>query len=120
MIDSACARARMRDPSAADGEVQVGVNDVAAVVSDLTGVPIGGMLSDVSKMASRLEQILAERVVGQDAALARCASQARAYLAGTIRSASAGRRVDVLRPVRCGQDGDGAMRLRTRCSAAGY
>ena len=102
VIDSACARARMRDPSAADGEVQVGVNDVAAVVSDLTGVPIGGMLSDVSKMASRLEQILAERVVGQDAALARCASQARAYLAGL-----SGRRQPVGALMFCGPSGVG-------------
>ncbi|MYE25029.1 MAG: AAA domain-containing protein, partial [Gammaproteobacteria bacterium] len=57
-------------------------DDVAAIVSDLTGVPIGSMLSDVSKMASRLEGVLGERVVGQDDALSRCASQARAYLAG--------------------------------------
>ncbi len=62
--------------------VLVTEDHVAAVVSDLTGVPVGGMLSNVSKMAARLEQVLGERVVGQDAALARCASQARAYLAG--------------------------------------
>ena len=55
---------------------------VASVVSDLTGVPIGSMLSDVSKMATHLEQTLGERVMGQDEALARCAAQARAYLAG--------------------------------------
>ena len=102
VIDSACARARMRDPSAADGEVHVGVDDVAAVVSDLTGVPIGGMLSDVSKMASRLEQTLAERVVGQDDALARCASQARAYLAGL-----SGRRQPVGALMFCGPSGVG-------------
>lgn len=56
--------------------------DVAGIVSDLTGVPIGGMLSDMSKMASHLEETLGKRVVGQDDALSRCASQARAYLAG--------------------------------------
>ena len=67
---------------AAGARVTVCEDDVAAVVSDLTGVPIGGMLSDVSKTAARLEAALAERVVGQDDALARCASQARAYLAG--------------------------------------
>ena len=55
---------------------------VASVVSDLTGVPIGSMLSDVSKMATQLECTLGERVMGQDDALARCAAQARAYLAG--------------------------------------
>ena len=101
VLDSACARARMArvEEPTDDGEgggggggeehddhaeatVRVEEEDVAAVVSDLTGVPIGGMLSDASQMATRLEDILAERVVGQDDALARCASQARAYLAG--------------------------------------
>ncbi len=92
VLDSACARARMANGTGApddadesgdgDGGTVVSEDDVASVVSDLTGVPIGSMLSDVSKMASRLEQTLGERVVGQDDALARCASQARAYLAG--------------------------------------
>jgi len=103
VLDSASARARMLNPAetaqeeAADAEpggsraaaaengnsrTAVTEDDVAAVVSDLTGVPIGGMLSDVGKMATWLEQTLGERVVGQDEALKRCASQARAYLAG--------------------------------------
>ena len=67
---------------AGNGSTEVTEDDVAAVVSDLTGVPVGSMLSDVSKMAKYLEHTLAERVVGQDDALGRCASQARAYLAG--------------------------------------
>ena len=92
VLDSACARARMQDGAGADDsagkdgdappETAVTEDDVAAVVSDLTGVPIGGLLSDVSKAARDVEQTLAERVVGQDQALARCAAQARAYLAG--------------------------------------
>ncbi len=96
VLDSACARARMRkrpseeavaektgtDSGKETGKTLVVEDDVASVVSDLTGVPIGGMLSNVSKAAAQIEQTLTERVVGQDAALARCASQARAYLAG--------------------------------------
>ena len=96
VLDSACAWARMREVGAlpraaaraapgdaANGEATTVVDDdVAAVVSDLTGVPVGGMLSNVGRTAARIEQTLAERVVGQDDALARCASQARAYLAG--------------------------------------
>ena len=105
VLDSACARARMGEVSAhADDEVpapagddaeatdakgkkamptiEVQESDVASVVSDLTGVPIGGMLSDVSKMAQQLESKLVQRVKGQDDALSRCATQARAYLAG--------------------------------------
>ena len=52
------------------------------MVADLTGVPVGSMLTDVGRTAATLEPTLRERVVGQDAALARCATQARAYLAG--------------------------------------
>ena len=82
VLDSACARARMNGSAEPDGKVPVEQSDVASVVSDLTGVPIGGMLSNVSGMANRLEKVLAERVVGQGQALERCASQARSYLAG--------------------------------------
>ena len=82
VLDSACARARINGSTEPAEPMPVEESDVASVVSDLTGVPIGGMLSDMSRMANRLEQVLAERVVGQDRALERCASQARAYLAG--------------------------------------
>ena len=85
VLDSACARARMTRMNGSTEQAEpmpVEESDVASVVSDLTGVPIGGMLSNMSGMANRLEQVLAERVVGQDHALERCASQARAYLAG--------------------------------------
>ena len=82
VLDSACARARINGSTEPSEPVPVEESDVASVVSDLTGVPIGGMLSNMSGMANRLEQVLAKRVVGQDRALERCASQARAYLAG--------------------------------------
>ena len=96
VLDSACARARMKKQSSGEakaegaptdsttetGKTSVAEDDVASVISDLTGVPVGGMLSNVSKAAANIEQTLREHVVGQDAALARCASQARAYLAG--------------------------------------
>ena len=107
-LDSACARARMdlaptsgdadpdREAAAQDApapspsltpsipapSVTVGVEHVAQVVADLTGVPVGSMLTDVGRTAATLESTLRNRVVGQDSALARCATQARAYLAG--------------------------------------
>ena len=111
-LDSACARARMdlaaaREDAGANGEhvarvssapvsaspsasapraaspsITVGVEHVAQVVADLTGVPVGSMLTDVGRTAATLESTLRKRVVGQDSALARCATQARAYLAG--------------------------------------
>ena len=72
------------DPSAPPltPSITVEVEHVAQVVADLTGVPVGSMLTDVGRTAATLETTLRERVVGQDAALARCATQARAYLAG--------------------------------------
>ena len=69
-------------PSITAPSITVGVEHVAQVVADLTGVPVGSMLTDVGRTAATLEATLRERVVGQDAALARCATQARAYLAG--------------------------------------
>ena len=99
-LDSACARARMDLPPTAGSTgthgdspaqdasdpspppITVGIEHVAQVVADLTGVPVGSMLTDAGRTAATLEATLRERVVGQDAALARCATQARAYLAG--------------------------------------
>ena len=69
-------------PSITAPSITVAVEHVAQVVADLTGVPVGSMLTDVGRTAATLEPTLRERVVGQDAALARCATQARAYLAG--------------------------------------
>ena len=69
-------------PSVTAPSVTVGVEHVAQVVADLTGVPVGSMLTDVGRTAATLEATLRERVIGQDTALARCATQARAYLAG--------------------------------------
>ena len=68
--------------SATVAAITVGVDHVAQVVADLTGVPVGSMLTDVGRAAARLEATLRDRVVGQDGALGRCATQARAYLAG--------------------------------------
>ena len=80
-LDSACARATMRT-SQHDDVREVTSEDVAQVVSELTGVPMGGFLTDASQTANQLESLMGERVVGQPRALARCAAQARAYLAG--------------------------------------
>ena len=83
-LDSACARMRMDAGVGGSGAPRplVAEDAVAEVIAALTGVPVGAMLSDVGRSAARLETTLRERVVGQDAALRRCATQARAYLAG--------------------------------------
>ena len=81
-LDSACARATMHAATSDEGGPVVTTEDVAQVVSELTGVPTGGLLTDASQTASQLESLMGERVLGQPRALARCAAQARAYLAG--------------------------------------
>ena len=80
-LDSACARARIRSGED-DRPQRVGEDDVANVVSDLSGVPVGTMIGDASRAAIVLEDSIRGRVVGQDDALSRVAAQARAYLAG--------------------------------------
>ena len=78
VLDSACARARMR----ADEDARVGEEDVHGVVSELAGVPSRDLLGDTAASGLALEEALSERVVGQPEALRRCADQARAWLAG--------------------------------------
>ena len=78
VLDSACARARMRD----GGSASVIPEDVHGVVSDLAGLPSQSLLHDTVATGLALEEALAKRVVGQPAALRRCADQARAWLAG--------------------------------------
>ena len=78
VLDSACARARMREAE----DASVGEEDVHGVVSDLAGVPSRSLLCDTAANGLALEEELSRRVVGQPEALRRCADQARAWLAG--------------------------------------
>ena len=56
-------QSEMLVPTAVDGR------SIAEVVSGWTGVPVGAMLSDTITTARTLKKRLAERIVGQDAAL---------------------------------------------------
>ena len=78
VLDSACARARMRGAE----DASVGEEDVHGVVSELAGVPSQSLLCDTAASGLALEEALSARVVGQPEALRRCADQARAWLAG--------------------------------------
>ena len=78
VLDSACARARMR----AGENGSVVAEDVHGVVSDLAGIPSHSLLCDTAATGLALEEELSKRVVGQSTALRRCADQARAWLAG--------------------------------------
>jgi len=61
--------------------VRVGSEDVASVIADWTGVPSQKMLLDQFTLAERLEEALAQRVVGQRAAIHIICDRVRAYSA---------------------------------------
>lgn len=61
---------------------EVDPEDIALIVSQRTGIPVQRMLADEKQKLVRLEQHLAERIVGQSEALARVASAIRRSRAG--------------------------------------
>ncbi|WP_434155559.1 type VI secretion system ATPase TssH [Pseudomonas sp. JZ134] len=61
---------------------QVDSRAVAAVVESWTGIPVGTMLVDEAYRIRTLAQRMAQRVMGQDSALATIAQRIQAYRAG--------------------------------------
>ncbi|WP_044874328.1 type VI secretion system ATPase TssH [Pseudomonas sp. LFM046] len=61
---------------------QVDSKTVAAVIAGWTGIPIGKMLADEAHAVRTLGQRMAQRVMGQDTALATIAQRIQAYRAG--------------------------------------
>ena len=55
---------------------------VAAVIASWTGIPVGKMLADEIHAVRTLKARLAQRIIGQDAALDRIAKRIQAYRAG--------------------------------------
>jgi ATP-dependent Clp protease ATP-binding subunit ClpC len=76
VLDLAGARARRR------GDREVGREQVAGVVSETTGVPIERLLETDGARMLRLEQSLAERIVGHGEALGRVARVLRRNASG--------------------------------------
>jgi ATP-dependent Clp protease ATP-binding subunit ClpC len=76
VLDLAGARARRR------GDREVGREQVAGVVSETTGVPIERLLETDGARMLRLEQSLAERIVGHGDALGRIARVLRRNASG--------------------------------------
>jgi len=70
VIDRAAARAALRAGEAADTDPVVRRDDVVAVVAEMSGVPVTKLSAAETERFVRAEDILAERVVGQDEALA--------------------------------------------------
>jgi type VI secretion system protein VasG len=78
-VESGLEAIRQDDPMV---PVCVDSRTVAAVVAAWTGIPMGKMLADESHAVRTLRERLAERVVGQDQALALIANRVKAYRAG--------------------------------------
>jgi len=72
LIDEAGALvqiAAFESTSRAKATPEVGVNDIAAVVAQWTGIPVSKLDGDESRRMLNLEQQLHERVIGQDGAI---------------------------------------------------
>ncbi len=76
LVDEACARVRL------EGRGQVLPQDVAAVLSDRTGIPLGTLREGESLRLIRLEETLRRRVVGQEEAVSAVARAIRRSRAG--------------------------------------
>ena len=64
------------------GRNRVTANDVAAVVSEWTGIQVQRMSEDDRARFNRMEQVLGAKVVGQDAAIKALSQRVRAAMAG--------------------------------------
>ena len=95
---------------------EVDEEDIAEVVSKWTGVPVSRLMEGEMQKLVRLEDVLHERVVGQDEAVHAVANAIRRSRAGLVRPAPADRLVPLPRPDRRRQDraGPRARRLPVR------
>ncbi len=87
LLDEACTRVIIR-AMPLDKEIEqdapndVRVSDVAAVLSEWTGIPVSELTTDEKHRLARLEESLMERVIGQDEAVSAVASAIRTARAG--------------------------------------
>lgn len=75
-IDIACARAVVK------GRATVSAEDVAQVISDWTGVPVGRLGADDRQRFAQIEVVLEQRVIGQSAAISAVGRSVRTAMAG--------------------------------------
>jgi ATP-dependent Clp protease ATP-binding subunit ClpC len=74
--------ASVEEPDGPDGAVEVTADDVASVTADITGIPVARLTDLDRHRLLHLEDLLAERVVGQRDAVAAVADAVRAGRAG--------------------------------------
>ena len=88
---------------------QVGPNDVAEVVSNWTGIPVGRLLQGETEKLLSMEQRIGERLIGQQPAVGAVSDAVRRSTGRHIRSEPPDRLVPLPRPHRCGQDRAGEV-----------
>jgi ATP-dependent Clp protease ATP-binding subunit ClpC len=71
LLDEACTRVIIRtlSPDENIGVPDVQVENIAAVLSDWTGIPVNDLTKDEKRRLSGLEEALQQRVIGQDDAV---------------------------------------------------
>jgi ATP-dependent Clp protease ATP-binding subunit ClpC len=83
LVDRAAARVRMGAPEGVAGDdLEVTADQVAEVVAQLTGIPVAQLTAVDRQRLLHLEELLAERVVGQRDAVRSVADAVRAGRAG--------------------------------------
>lgn len=121
LLDEACAAAKLRmqqaECEAAEefAEEPVSAADIAAVLSQKTGIPAGALTADDRAGLLRLEETLRETVIGQDEAISAAANAIRCARAGLRKP---GRPVAAL--LFLGQTGTGKTALAKAIADAVY
>lgn len=85
LLDEACTRVTIRSISPdedSSGNPEVEVANVAAVLSDWTGIPVTDLTTDEKRRLAGLEAALMERVIGQDDAVRTVAAAIKTARAG--------------------------------------
>ncbi len=84
LLDEACTRVIIRtvSPDENDGIPEVGVENVAAVLSDWTGIPVTELTKDEKRRLVGLENSLMLRVIGQNPAVQTVAEAIKTSRAG--------------------------------------
>ena len=86
LLDEACAAAKLSESrnmeTAAEFHCAVGAEEIAAVLSQKTGIPAGTLTADERGRLLHLEETLREQIIGQDEAVRAAANAIRRARAG--------------------------------------
>ncbi|MBR5371357.1 MAG: ATP-dependent Clp protease ATP-binding subunit [Oscillospiraceae bacterium] len=85
LLDEACAAAKLRQTRDCENAAEscaVNAEDIAAILSQKTGIPAGSLTADDRGALLRLEETLRARIIGQDEAVTAAANAVRRARAG--------------------------------------